>query len=208
MSNRVVTVVSTGAANLASVFAGFRRLGAHPRLCESAQEIETTPYVVLPGVGAFNAAVEQLTAQGYWTPLKQRLAAGRPTLAVCLGLQLLCEASEEAPGYEGLGLLPCHVRRFPDNVRTPQFGWNLLTADAGSTCLQTGYAYFANSYRILTPPEGWRSATAIHGAPFVAAVERGAVLGCQFHPELSGVWGQALLERWLKANDAEGDQPC
>jgi imidazole glycerol phosphate synthase glutamine amidotransferase subunit len=204
MPAQPVIVVSTGSANLASVFAGLRRLGATPQLCDAPAQITAASHVVLPGVGAFGAAMERLSAQRYVEPLVARLKAGRPTFCVCLGLQLLGEQSEETPGVRGLGLIPGGVQRFPAHVRVPQFGWNKLNAGPDCTLLQTGYAYFANSYRFVAPAPGWAVALAEHGGLFVAACERGAVLGCQFHPELSGPWGQALLARWLATTDAGG----
>lgn len=201
MPDPAVIVVSTGSANLASVFAGLERCGAVPRLCETPDDILSAAHVVLPGVGAFGAAMARLREAGFVEPLRERYAAGRPTLAVCLGLQLLGETSEESPGISGLGIIAGGVERFPDTVRVPQFGWNMVTAAAECRLLASGYAYFANSYRLAVPPEGWHAAIAVHGDPFVAAFERGGQLACQFHPELSGPWGQALLTRWLAAPD-------
>ena len=89
------------------------------------------------------------------------------------------------------------LARYPHGVRVPQFGWNKVEAGDESLLLESGYAYFANSYRALEAP-GWRVATAEHGGTFVAAVERGNVIGCQFHPELSGAYGAALLSRFLE----------
>ena len=120
--------------------------------------------------------------------------AGRPTLAICLGLQLLAVRSEEAPGTTGLGVLATAVTRLPDSVSVPQLGWNLVR---GGELVRDGHAYFANSYRLTQAPEGWRGVWADHGGPLVAALERGPQLLCQFHPELSGGWGHELLGRWL-----------
>jgi imidazole glycerol phosphate synthase glutamine amidotransferase subunit len=192
-----VVVVSTGSANLASVFAGLRRLDAPAKLCESADEIASAAHVILPGVGAFGSAMEKLAAAGFVEPLRERITAGRATLCVCLGMHLLAQASEESPGFTGLGVIDATVARFPDHVRVPQFGWNYLEAQSGCDLLESGYAYFANSFRYTAVPDGWSGALAQHGGPFAAALERGAVLTCQFHPELSGPWGQALLKRWL-----------
>lgn len=192
-----VTIVSTGSANLASVFAGLRRSGAQPRLCSAPHEITAASHVVLPGVGAFGAAMRRLGEHDFVAPLRERIAAGRPTLCVCLGMHLLGTASEESPGVEGLGVIAGEALQFPPEVRVPQFGWNKLTPAAECRLLEPGYAYFANSFRLTTPPTGWHAALAEHGASFVAAFERGAVLACQFHPELSGPWGQGLLARWL-----------
>ena len=140
---------------------------------------------------------ENLRASGMAAPLRERMAAGKPTLSICVGLQLLCRTSEESPGVAGLGLVDAAVTRFPDSVRAPQFGWNRIDAAEGSAALTSGHAYFANSYRLAETPAGWSAAIADHGGPFVAAMERGAVVACQFHPELSGAYGRSLLERWI-----------
>ena len=89
------------------------------------------------------------------------------------------------------------ARRFGEGVRVPQLGWNQIVPAAECQLLRGGYAYFANSYRLIEPPPGFAVATADHGGPFVAAIERGPLLACQFHPELSGAWGIELLRRWI-----------
>jgi glutamine amidotransferase len=192
-----VVIVRTGTANLASVVAALRRLGADPQLTAEPGEVENAAAVVLPGVGSFGAAMQSLQADGMAAALRARIEAGRPTLCVCLGLQLLCAESEESPGVRGLGVIATRVRRFERTLRVPQFGWNHVQAQAGGTMVRSGYAYFANSYCLREPPDGWQAATAEYGGPFVAALEHGAVLACQFHPELSGAWGAELLGRWL-----------
>ena len=200
MSADEVLIVRTGTANLASVCAGLRRAGATPRLTESPNDVAVAERVVLPGVGAFGAAMARLTDKGLDRVLAERIAAGRPTLAVCLGLQLLCDESEETPGVRGLGLVAGCITRFSTAVRVPQLGWNLVAADDRAPLLHNpGYAYFANSYKLDAAPTGWTAAYADHGGRFVAALERGTVLACQFHPELSGPWGLELLRRWLDA---------
>lgn len=192
-----VVVVRTGTANLASVLAGLERAGAAPRITDEPEEVEVAPRVVLPGVGAFSAAMERLRGKGLDLPLAERIRADRPTLAVCLGLQLLAEESEESPGVAGLGLFPGRAARFPRTVRVPQLGWNRVEPGPGCRLLAPGFAFYANSYRLVDPPAGWEAAASDHGGAFVAALERGPVLACQFHPELSGEWGLELLKRWL-----------
>ena len=192
-----MVVVPTGVANLASVLAGFRRLRAVPEVALDAAAVLDAPRVMLPGVGAFGPAVEGLRAKGLDAAVKARLAAGRPTMAICVGLQLLFETSDESPGAEGLGVVPGHVGRFPAGVRTPQFGWNEVRPEPGCRFLEPGYAYFANSYRALAAP-GCAIAVAEHGGRFIAGLECGALLACQFHPELSGAYGRRLLARWLE----------
>lgn len=194
----------TGTANTASVLAAFRRLGARPRTCEEPDELARGAYVVLPGVGAFAAAMQHLDERGLTGVLRERIESGAPTLAICLGLQVLCAASEESPGTPGLGILPGKVGRFRGDLRVPQLGWNRVDP-LGSTLIEPGHAYFANGFRLeALPPassEPWSCAVTSYGGRFVSALERGAVLACQFHPELSGAWGQRLLARWLERGE-------
>lgn len=198
-----VCIVRTGIANLASVIAGLRRAGASVHLTEGPDEVEKAQAVVLPGVGAFGAGMQTLRQNALVDALRERIGAGKPTMAVCVGLQLLLEASEESPGVAGLGVVAATAERFSGNVRVPQLGWNLVEPAADGKLIEKGHAYFANSYRLRHPPEGWTCAMTDHGGPFVSAMERGAVLACQFHPELSAQWGLGLLRRWLDV--ARGD---
>jgi imidazole glycerol phosphate synthase glutamine amidotransferase subunit len=192
-----VVIVPTGTANLASVVAAFVRLGAEPRLARTAADVTGAPHVMLPGVGAFAASMERLQAAGLAAALAARIADDCPTICICVGHQLLFRESAESPGTRGLCVIDAEVGRFPPGVRVPQFGWNEVRAEPGARVLGDGYAYFANSYRALAAP-AWTVARAEHGGPFIAAVERGNVVGCQFHPELSGAYGAALLARFLR----------
>ena len=194
-----VAVIKTGVANTASVLAGLRRIGADPTLTESVDAVRSARAVVLPGVGAFAAGMQRISELNLAGAIRDRVVAGQPTLAVCVGLQLLCEQSEENPGVEGLGAVAAKVTRFAQTVKVPQLGWNQVKPNADCKLLESGYAYFANSYRVEQAPLGWSPAFTDHGGEFVAAFERGAVLACQFHPELSGEWGINLLRRWLAA---------
>jgi imidazole glycerol phosphate synthase glutamine amidotransferase subunit len=200
-----LTILNTGAANLASVVAAFDRLGLEVAITDKAMAIRHAGRVVLPGVGAFAPVAAQIGGSGLADAIRSRIEHNRPTLAICLGLQLLADGSEEGDGVQGLGVLPIKASRFPDSVVVPQLGWNTVEAAPGAQLLTDGAAYFANSYRLTEPAPGWTTAWSDHGGPFVAAVERGSVLACQFHPELSGVWGQDLLKRWLGSG---GGDPC
>lgn len=192
-----IVIMPTGTANIASVSAAFRRLGAEARVSDDAAAVRHASHVMLPGVGSFGASMARLAGQGLDAALRERIAADRPTICICVGHQLLFETSEESPGVTGLGIVPGTVTRFPAGVRVPQFGWNEVRPGPDCLLLEEGYAYFANSYRALAAP-GWRLAEATHGGSFVAAMERGNVIGCQFHPELSGAYGTALLSRFLE----------
>jgi cyclase len=216
-----ITILNTGIANTASVAAAFTRLGAQVDLTDDADRARAATHLVLPGVGAFGPGIDTLRARNLDTVLTNRIADDRPTLCVCLGLQLLCATSDETPGARGLGVIDAHVAAFPDTVRTPQFGWNSVDFDdpdrsprtkearaqARARFLTPGHAYFANSYRLTAIPEGWSGLIAHHAGPFVAALERGNTLACQFHPELSGPWGLDLLERWMTAESGAVVRP-
>ncbi len=202
-----ITVVDTGTANLASMRVALQRLGAEVILTCEPGEVRAAESLVLPGVGAFATGMARLTECGLGEPIVDHVNAERPFLAVCLGLQLLCRSSEESPGVRGMGALQTDVRRFPDShaggrLTVPQLGWNDVTPDPACALLQAGHAYFANSYHLAAIPDGWTGAESVHGLPFVAALERGPMLACQFHPELSGAWGSALLRRWLERHTA------
>lgn len=200
-------IVPTGTANTASVVAAFRRLGVEPEDAETPEQVTAAARVVVPGVGAFGAAMGAVDALGMREALRDRIDRGRPTLAVCVGMQLLAAASVESPGTAGLGLVAATVERFPEGVPVPQLGWNRVEPAPGSAYLSPGWAYFAHSFRLTSVPDGWVAATAEHGGTFLAALERGAVLALQFHPELSGSWGSEVLARWMEAATATPRAP-
>lgn len=191
-------MVPTGTANVASVSAAFTRLGAGLTMASGPDDVSGAAGVVLPGVGAFGAAMGQVDALGMRRALRERIEQGKPTLVVCVGMQLLCRDSEESPGAKGLDVLEHSVARFEGDLRVPQLGWNRVEPVPGSKLLEPGWAYFANSYRLDRVPEGWLGATTEYGGRFVSALERGNILACQFHPELSGAWGASLLGRWME----------
>ncbi len=194
-----VVLVPTGTANIASVKAALHRLGVEPVEAVRPEDVSEASQVVLPGVGSFGAAMAAIDSLGMRDALQGRVESGRPTLAVCVGMQLLGSTSTESPGSIGLGVIPFAVERFENEVRVPQLGWNLVEPEGRSRFIEPGWAYFANSYRIASTPEGWVGATSEYGGRFVSALERGSVLAVQFHPELSGPWGAAVLRRWLSA---------
>jgi glutamine amidotransferase len=209
-----LALVSTGLANIASVRAAFLRLGVEPVLTESPRLVREADAVVLPGVGALGPAMARLAERDLdgdtlAEALRARVALGRPTLAICLGLQLLCTGSDEAPGVTALSIAAVHVARLDTAPSLPHFGWNEVVPTQGSSLVRRGHAYFAHSYGALSAPRGFEAAWTSHGSPFVAAFERGAVLACQFHPELSGAYGADLLQRWLaRAPRSTGATRC
>ena len=195
-----VVIIKTGTANLASVIAAFERLGLQARLTSDANAVRDAELVVLPGVGAFGAGMAALREAGLDRAVIGRVRDERPLLAICLGLQLLCDASDESPGEAGLGLVPGRVVRLRDGagVRVPQLGWNEVRPAEEGGIVTRGSAYFANSFALDAAPSGWNATMFTHGSEYVAALERGNTLACQFHPELSGAWGARLIERWVR----------
>lgn len=200
---RQVHVVRTSTANLAAVEAAFERQGCSVVATTEPEAVAGAERVVLPGVGAFGVAVRRVAEAGLIEALRERIVAGRPTLAICLGLQLLARGSDEAPGTEGLSVVPGVAKPIRgEGLRVPHMGWNRVRAAVGAELVIDGDAYFAHSYRLEEEPPGWAVSTVDYGGSFVAAMERGPVLACQFHPELSGVYGAGILARWLEA------EPC
>lgn len=198
----MIQIINTGVANIRSLQAAFDRIEAPWTLTEDASAIETATHVVLPGVGAFGAAVQSIDHLNLRNAIRDRLQQSeKATLCICLGLQLLCNASEEDPDHPGLGVIDATIQRFSHNVPVPQLGWNAVVPHESCEDKKfiAGEAYFANSFRLGSPPDGWDYATTDYDGGFVSSVWRGKTLACQFHPELSGDWGQALLKGWYES---------
>ena len=200
-----VTIIKTGVANLASVIAGLKRAEAEIEISSDAKKIKTATHVLLPGVGHFEVGVKALRETGLEDALALRFEKQLPTMAICLGLQMLFETSEEAPNVKGLGLIKGKVERFAGDIRVPQLGWNYVEPDSIKSSLEKeeklfiepGHAYFANSFKVTQAPSDWKVAKTNYGGDFIAAVEKGNLLAAQFHPELSGKWGLDLIKRWV-----------
>lgn len=199
MTTRDVFIVSTGSANLASVCSAVERAGGSPIITQDPAAVDLAERLILPGVGSFGAAMESLRARGLAGPIERRIRENRPTLGICLGLQVLCASSEESPGVNGLGIVPGRVTRLAGSstLPVPQMTWNRVVPGEVSMDVSPGWAYYANSFRLPEPPEGWALAMTDYGGRFVAAIQRSRVLACQFHPELSGPWGIDLIRRWM-----------
>lgn len=203
-----IAIIRTGTANVASVLAAVNRCASGAMMTAEASVVENADYLVVPGVGSFGSLMRTLSANDLVSPIRDRLLAGRPTLAICLGLQILASSSDESPGVDGLGLIPDHIARFPTTaLRVPHLGWNWVQCADHQSLIKSGYAYFANSYRLMHPPLGWCASVSDYAGAFVAAVQRGPILACQFHPELSGSWGTDLITRWFGSATTEA-VPC
>jgi glutamine amidotransferase len=187
-----VVIADYGAGNLRSVCSALERAGARPEISGDASEVAEAPLAVIAGVGNAESAARRLEESGLADALRERATAGRPVLGICLGMQLLFEESEE--GGVGLGVLRGPVVRLRAE-RVPHMGWNALRLTSPSELLaglDGEDVYFAHSYA-CAPAEPVAVADVDHGGPVVAAVERGAVAGVQFHPERSGPVGARIL---------------
>lgn len=202
MSGPRVALVDYGAGNLRSIGRALERVGTQP-VTVRAPSAEPVDVIVLPGVGAFGAAMRRLEEARLAAWIRERVASGTLLVGICLGMQLLYEASEESPGADGLGLLRGTVRRLPQVEKVPHMGWNLLRIAQPSpiaAALSPGaYVYFVHSY--VVDPEDPRTvvATSRHGVEFPAVVAEGRVAGLQFHPEKSGAAGVGMLGGVLAA---------
>lgn len=194
-------LIDTGVANTASITSALLRAGTQRvTVTNDPERIARAERVVLPGVGAFAAAMERLERDGLDQALRERVLVDRPLLAICLGLQLLGTASLESPRVRGLGivdLVACPLDAAAGRLPRPQQGWNEVTADRKCRVLTDGWAAFANGYAFTEHPTGFGVATSDYGGRFVAGLERGALVACQFHPELSGEYGGGVLTRFL-----------
>ena len=199
MAAPLVAVLDYGIGNLRSAQKALVHVGADARLTADPGLIAEAAGVVLPGVGAFGACMDAVRAAGLEQPALDAVASGRPFLGVCIGMQLLYEASDESPGVPGLGVLPGAIRLLPDEVKRPQMQWNTLSVRRPSKLLDglpdPAWLYFVHSYAAEVTDDV--VATVDYGGDVVAAVERGNVAATQFHPEKSGTHGLALLRSWV-----------
>ena len=195
----LVAVLDYEIGNLRSAQKALEHVGADARLTADRDVIGAADAVVLPGVGAFGRCMEALAATGLDAVAEDVVAAGTPFLGICVGMQLLHEGSEEAPGVPGLGILPGVVRRLPDGVKRPQMQWNVLDRTGPSRLLdglaEPTWVYFVHSYAAEVGPD--TVATCDYGGPVAAVAERGNVAATQFHPEKSGPSGLALLRGFV-----------
>jgi glutamine amidotransferase len=190
-----VVLADYGAGNLRSVCSAFARAGAEPVITADAIEVREAPLAVIAGVGHVESAARGLGPLA--GALRERAAAGRPILGICVGLQLFFGESEE--GGTGLALLRGRVRRLRAQT-VPHMGWNALETRRSSALLEGlegVYVYFAHSFA-AEPEDEIAVATVEHGGPIVAAVESGSLAGVQFHPERSGAAGARVLENALR----------
>jgi imidazole glycerol-phosphate synthase subunit HisH len=203
----VITIVDYGLGNLGSVIKAFRHVGAETVLSGDPARLRQAEALVLPGDGAFAAAMDGVRERGLVPVLRERAEAGIPLLGICIGMQLLFEESEEHGRHAGLGLLPGRVRRFGGDLPVPHMGWNSLHPRREHALLdgiaEGAHVYFVHSYFCDAGPDVV-VATSDYGIDFPAVVARGSVLGVQFHPEKSQAVGLRMVENFVRSLNAAG----
>ncbi|PAP80225.1 imidazole glycerol phosphate synthase subunit HisH [Rubrivirga sp. SAORIC476] len=215
----MTTIIDYGIGNLRSLAKAFAAAGVAVERTADPERIAEAERLVLPGVGAFGACADALASHGLTDLVRQRAEAGVPLLGVCVGMQLLFEASEERPGadgraHDGLGLLPGRIVRFApglaadgQRLKVPHMGWNQLRTVHPHPILEGAdgdWVYFVHSYHAAPSADGDRLATVDYGGDVPAVTGRDNVVGVQFHPEKSARAGLAMLRRfadWTPASD-------
>ena len=200
----MIAIVDYGVGNLFSLQSSFAAIGAEVTVTADPQVLRAADKIILPGVGAFEDAAKKLRESGLADLLKELAAAGKPLMGICLGMQLLFEKSYEYGCHEGLGLIPGTVRPIadvaPKELKIPHIGWNPLIFKKESGIfanIKNGdCVYFVHSFYATDCDESV-IATCEYGAELTAAVAKGNVYGCQFHPEKSGKVGLAILKAFV-----------
>jgi len=200
----MIAILDYDAGNIKSVEKALIKLGEQPVITRDYDEILGADKVMLPGVGAFGDAMEKLRSYGLTEVIHQVVAQGKPFMGICLGLQLMFERSDEAPGVEGLSLLAGEIVKLPQiaDLKIPHIGWNSLKFQNNGRLFdglpQDTYVYFVHSYYLKARDEAIVKATTEYGVEIHAAVEQGNVFGCQFHPEKSSDAGIRILKNFVE----------
>ena len=199
----MIAIIDYDAGNIKSVEKAFAAIGEETLLTSDAKQIREADKVVLPGVGVFGDAAKKIRDYGLESVVKETAESGKPFLAICVGLQLLFEDSEESPGAEGLSIMKGRILRIPEDrgLTVPQIGWNSLHKTKESRLLhgidEGAFVYFVHSY-YLKAEEDVVTATVDYGVEIHAAVERGNVFATQFHPEKSSKTGLRILKNFCE----------
>jgi len=200
----MIQIVDYGMGNLRSVQKAFERLSVSAAICTDPAELANCDKLVVPGVGAFRDAITELRRQGFDEPIKAHISAGKPFLGICLGLQLLFDVSYEDGTWEGLGIVPGKVVRFPEKneLKVPHMGWNAVTAVPGcplfSSIPSDSYFYFVHSYYVVPDDESVVVGQTEYGLRFASVIQRGKMFATQFHPEKSQKLGLQLLNNFAE----------
>jgi len=192
----MITIIDYGVGNLRSVQRAIQRYYSKVVISNEEEQIKKALGIVLPGVGAFGDAVEELKRKDLFDLLKQIIPT-KATLGICLGMQLLLNKSDENPGIEGLGIIPGHVKKLEisKSIRVPHTGWNRVIGVKDPYF--SGFAYFNHTYYCDVLDKSVVSAVTLHGIRFGVIFNYGTILAMQFHPEKSKTIGENILKYWV-----------
>lgn len=208
----MTVIIDYDAGNIKSVEKALQSLGETVEITDEAEKILAADRVILPGVGAFGDAMENLNRRNLVPVIKEVVKKKIPFLGICLGLQLLFERSDEAPGVEGLGILPGEILRIPASggLKIPHMGWNSLHIQNSGRLFkdipENTYVYFVHSYYLQAEEKEIVKATTQYSTCIHASVEKGNVFACQFHPEKSSRWGLKILENFAALEAGTGKE--
>lgn len=195
-------IIDYGVGNFRNVQKAFEAIGAAAEISDSVKHVEQAEAVVLPGVGAFGDAINNLRQRGLDKPVLAAVQSGKPLLGICVGLQLLFDESEEMGQHQGLGLLPGKVVRFPPGLTVPHMGWNQIEPEHDHPLLDNiapgDFAYFAHSYYAAPANRHDIVACTNYGQRFASIVAKENVCAIQFHPEKSQQVGLQILKNFVK----------
>ena len=200
----MIAIVDYDAGNIKSVEKALHFLGREAHVTGDSEEILRADKVILPGVGAFGDAMDTIRGRGLDKVLRKVAENGTPFLGICLGLQLLFERSDEAPGAEGLGILKGEILRIPEKegLKIPHMGWNSLHLENNGRLFrgieENAYVYFVHSYYLKAGDESIVKASTEYGVHIHASVEKDNVFACQFHPEKSSDVGLHILKNFVE----------
>ena len=195
----MITIIDYKSGNLKSISNGFKKIGADYQITDDKEVIADSDFLVLPGVGAFGSAMENL--ESFKDIIYEHVNDNKPFLGICLGQQVLMDSSDESPGAEGLGLFKGHVELLPEGVKIPHMGWNKLEVVNDSPILEGidgEYFYFVHSYHVVPDNEEIVAGICDYGGDVVASLSQENLFATQFHPEKSGIAGLKILKNFTK----------
>ena len=195
----MITIIDYKSGNLKSISNGFKKIGADYQITDDKEVIADSDFLVLPGVGAFGSAMENL--ESFKDIIYEHVNDNKPFLGICLCQLVLMDSSDESPGAEGLGLFKGHVELLPEGVKIPHMGWNKLEVVNDSPILEGidgEYFYFVHSYHVVPDNENIVAGKCDYGGDVVASLSQNNLFATQFHPEKSGKAGLKILKNFTK----------
>ncbi|MCQ2737105.1 MAG: imidazole glycerol phosphate synthase subunit HisH [archaeon] len=194
----MITIIDYKSGNLRSISNGFKKIGADVKITDNPEDIANAKYLVLPGVGAFGTAMENLNP--FKNIIYEHINDNKPFLGICLGQQVLLSSSDETPNVKGLDLFKGHVEKIPEGRKIPHMGWNQIKVLKNCPILEGvdgKYFYFVHSYHAVVEDESYIAAKSDYGLDITAALSSNNLFSTQFHPEKSGTPGLKILKNFV-----------